>query len=200
MAAPTTPYSTADQVSYLMQALYFKGRPTESTVPSTNVLETLIDWTDGVIDATFRSVGYVIPFAEVTAGSWPISQTQWLSFMSAVGAAAFAGGYVLQPFPVHGMPRGSGEENAYARLFDTMRSEVFEGIRFNAQYTLGTKAEKIMADPYGPRLDFLEDYIDPTRYLLIRDYSDMIMSEYEDMDATNLDLDYFYNLRATTAV
>lgn len=194
MTAPATPYSSSEQVSYLMQTLFLGGTPTHGSVPPVSVIETLISWTDSVIEATFASVGYDVPFSAISGQSWPTGQTNFLSFMSAIGVAAMAGGYVLAPYPTRGMSRGT-EETGYARLFEKMRQDVqTTGLGFMASYRIGTRAEKWICEPYGPRLDFLEDLADPTRYSLLKGYTDMILDVYDETPTADWDYTYFVRL------
>lgn len=115
-----------------------------------------------------------------------------------VGTAAMISGYILTPIPGRG--NRPTAMNAYGEMFDKMKSDVIDkGLGFRAQYYLGSKAERWLTEPYGPRMDFLEDYIDPTRYLFLKDYTNMILDEYDVVGNWSLNWDYLYDLRAATA-
>jgi hypothetical protein len=164
-------------------------------------METLIIWTDAVIDAAFRTVGYVIPFAAISGESWAASQTNLIAYLSAIGAAAMCGGWILRPAPSLGPITGNAASgNVFAEMFERMKSDVYKGgLGIRASYQLQSKAEKWCAEPYGPRMDFLEDYFDPTRNQMLIEYTNMIMDAHEEITDLDLDFDYLFSLRATTA-
>jgi hypothetical protein len=193
--APTTPYSTAAQAAILMQSM-FRGIVPGATTPITaTVLSTLITWTDSIIDQRFAGIGYVIPFQGISGETWPASQTSFLNFLSAIGSAAMAGGYILTPAPDMRPGRAGGERNIYAALFESLLGKVeINGQGFRAAYWPGTKAEKWIDTPKGPRLDFLEGYYDPTRYQHMFDFTAMISDVKDEMADFELDWDYLYAL------
>jgi hypothetical protein len=200
MTAPSSPYSTPQQVSYLLQNRFYASIPSSSTVPSDEVIENLITWTDGVIEMAFHAVGYKLPWAEISGETWPAAQTTLLQFMSALGAAAMAGGHILQPAPMMGPGQRGSQANVYATSTDKMLAQIKEnGYRFRAQYYEGTNAEKWIADKYGPRMDFLEDWWDPTRYWMLHQYTEELHKVFNEMTELDIDWDYLYNLRAATA-
>jgi len=199
MSAPTTPFTTNGLVTYLLQNTFFGGVASAVTVPNDSVLSQLITWTDSIILQSFQTVGYEIPFDELSGETWPTNQTTFLQFLSSCGTAAWISGYVLNPVPTRTSSQASGETNVWAVVFNRIKNDILKnGLRFRAAYYPGTLAEKIIADPYGPRMDYLEDWIDPTRNQLLKDYTDMIMNEYEDIGEMIIDLDYLYRLRETT--
>jgi len=198
--APTTPYCTSDQVSYLLTTLFVGSTANANSMPTASRIDTLIPWTDSLVEATFRSVGYKIPFAVLSGETWPMSQTTFLSYMSAVGTAALAGGYILRPAPaMGGFASRAAQGNVFGELFDRMRRDILEtGIGFRADYYKGTKAEKWLSEPYGPRIDFVEDYIDPTRFQGLAEYTEMLMDEYAEVRSLDIDWDYVYELRSSS--
>lgn len=200
MTTPTSPYCTNAQVAYLLQNQFFNVAPSGVTIPTDTVIDSIILWTDSVIEATFRGIGYKIPFAVMVGESWPSSQTTFLGYLSAVGTAAQVSGYILTPVPSRGVGRGTGDESVFGRMFDRIKNDILNtGLGFRADYYLGTPAEKWLSEPYGPRIDFTENYEDPTRYELLKDYTDRILKEYDEVAAMNIDWDYLYALRASTA-
>jgi len=198
MAVPTKPYSTPTQVSYLIQNRFYAGAPSASTVPSDTVVEQLISWTDGMIDMAFHGTGYKIPWIEISGETWPAAQTALLTYMSALGAAAMAGGHILKPAPMMGPGREGSAGNVYSIAVEKMLAQVREdGFRFRAQYYEGTKAEQWIANVYGPRVDFLEDYWDPTRYWLTRQYTEELEDIFDEMNELDVDWDYLFRLRSS---
>ena len=198
--APTLPYSTATQVAYLMQNLFRGVAPSPATPVTASILAQLITWTDGVIDSYFSAVGYAIPFADIVGETWPPHQTVLLNYMSAVGAAAMAGGYILKPAPAMIPGREGGEQNVYGVLFNRFATDInTHGYRFRALYYAGTKAEKWIATPYGPRGDYWPgDLYDPTQYELVRPYTNRMRELYGDVADMDFDWDYMYSLRTAS--
>lgn len=200
MAVPTKPYSTSDQVGYLVQSKFYGGAPSPTTVPSSTVIATLITWTDGVIEMEFQSRGYKLPWVEISGETWPVAQTTLLGFMSAIGAAAMAGGHILKPAPMMGPGQRGSQGNIYSIAFEQMRKQIeTTGYRFRAQYYAGSKAEQWIAEPYGPRGDFMEDYWDPTDYWLLKQYTEELHTVFAEMNAMDIDWDFMFSLRATGA-
>lgn len=200
MAVPIKPYSTPAQVAYLIRNRFYGGAPSSSTVPSDTVIEQLITWTDGVIEMEFHAAGYKLPWLEISGETWPTPQTQLLGFMSAVGSAAMAGGHILKPAPMMGPGQRGSQGNVYTNSIDKMLIKIGQsGYRFRAQYYEGTKAEKWLANVYGPRMDFWEDYWDPTRYWLLEQYTSELQEVFEEMAEIDTDWDYLYGARKSTA-
>lgn len=201
MTAPTSPYSTAAQVAYLIQNRFYGGAPSATTVPSTTILSTLVSWSDGVIEGHYRAMGYIIPWAELPNETWPASQTTLLQFVSAMATAAMAGGHILKPAPMMGQGDRGAQGNVFTIAVDEMLKQIGQhGYGFRAQYRCGTKAEQIVALPYGPRSDFTEEYYDPTRHAwLLRKYTTELRSAFADITGMNIDWDYLYELRQESA-
>lgn len=198
MSVPTKPYSTPVQVGYLIQNRFYAGAPSPSTIPTGTVVEQLISWVDGMIEMAFHGTGYKIPWIEVSGETWPTAQTALLTYMSAIGAAAMAGGHILKPAPMMGPGREGSTGNVYSIAVEKMLAQVREdGFRFRAQYYEGSKAEKWIAPVYGPRSDFLEDYWDPTRYWLSRRYTQEIADVFSEMVAMDLNWDYLFQMRSS---
>jgi len=197
MTAPTRPYSTPSQVSYLLQNRFYGQSPSALTVPSSTVITQLIVWADGVIEMEFHAVGYKMPFAEISGETWPTPQTTLLSYMSAIGAAAMAGGHILKPAPAMSPGNKGSQGSVYGKAFEAMQAHIKEdGYRFRSQYYSASKAEKWIAESYGPRMDFLEDYYDPTRYMLLKEYTEEMQGVFQDITEFNIDWDYLYRLRS----
>lgn len=196
MTAPSSPYCTPAVAQILSRSLYKGQNPTAtSPVPSSD-LEQLITWTDSQINNDFRSIGYKIPFVEISGETWPADQTTLLQFWSAAGAMAMATGYVLRPAPRMSPGRSGGERNVYAVLVEEARRLIREhGFHFRAQVYNGTKAQELLTEPQGPITDFGKDYWDPSRYELMHDYTDRIRELFDDMADLSLEFDYIYLLR-----
>jgi len=198
MAVPTKPYSTPTQVAYLIQNRFYAGAPSATTVPTDTVVEQLISWVDGMVEMAFHGTGYKIPWIEVSGETWPAAQTALLTYMSAIGAAAMAGGHILKPAPMMGPGREGSGGNVYSIAVEKMLAQVREdGFRFRAQYYEGSKAEKWIAPVYGPRMDFLEDYWDPTRYWLTQQYTQEIETVFSEMSELDVDWDFMYRMRSS---
>lgn len=198
--APTSPYATSAQVSYLLNSLFIGSTPGITTIPTKTMVENHVTWTDTVIDAAFRSIGYKIPFVVVSGETWPTSQTNFLSYFSALGAAAMAGGWILRPAPAIGSGIGTGSGNIFADMFERVKRDIIDtGIGFRADYYLGTRAEKWLSEPYGPRVDFLEDYRDPTRFDMFSQYTDRILKEYAEVRSMNINWDFMFPARSASA-
>lgn len=197
MTAPTTPYCTP-QLASLLSLNMFKGRtPTALSPVDPATWTQLITWTDSMLEGDFHSIGYKIPFLELSGETWPTFQTTMLQYASAMGAMAMASGYILSPAPQLVAGRTQGERNAYAVLIENFRLEVRKhGFRFRAQYYNGTKAEKNLATVYGPQTDFMKDRWDPTRYELFRAYTDRMVEVFDDMADYQIAWDYVYLDRA----
>lgn len=197
MAPPTTPYSTPTQVSYLLQPMFRGAIPGAGTAVTDTVFDQLIPWVDSVIDGYFRSVGYKIPFAVITGETWHVSQTTLLSYMSAIGAAAMAGGHVLNPAPAM-MPirSGGGDQHPYAIAIDKSLAKILEtGYHLRGDFYLGTDAEQWLSEPLGPWSDFMIDYYDPARYQLVRGYTNMMRDVFIEMKGFNIKWDYLWRLK-----
>ena len=198
--AATVPYSTPAQAAYLLQNIFRGATPSGSTVVTDTVFVQLISWTDAMIDGNFAAVGYKVPYVALAGETWPVTQTVLLSYMSAVGAAAMAGGHILKPAPALQPGREGGNQNVYALMIDRFFEQVNEhGFHFRAQYHEGTKAEKWLGKRYGPRTDFWSDYWDPTKYELMQDFTNRIRKVFVDIQDTEVDWDYLYSMRATSA-
>ena len=196
MTAPTTPYVTPAIARILSNGLYRGQAPNANSPVSDSDLEQLITWTDAQINNDFRAIGYKVPFLELSGETWPTDQTALLQFWSAIGAMAFATGYVLRPAPQMLPGRSGGERNVYAVLIEQARRDIREhGFHFRAQTYIGTRAEELITEPQGPITDYGKDYYDPTRYELFHDYTDRIREVYDDMKDLTLEWDYIYLLR-----
>ena len=193
---PTTPYVTGDLASLLAKNLFRGQTPSFSTAVTDMEMDQLILWTDSMLNMDFFSVGYKVPFLTLSGETWPAHQTTFLQFMSAVGAMAMASGYILAPAPAMHTGRVSGERNVWAVLIEGWRQGIHEnGFHFRAQHYIGSKAEQWLATPYGPDTDFIRDKWDPTRFELLRDWTDRITDVHSDIQGLDIDWDYLYSLR-----
>jgi hypothetical protein len=197
---PTTPYSTSKQAAYLLKTMFRNTRPGPSTPVTDEEFTQMIQWCDSVIDMNFSSVGYIVPFATLSGETWPTHQTNWTAYLSAVSAAAMAGGYILAPAPAMMPSQVRGGQNIYASMINQFFVSIGKhGYHFRAQYYRGTKAEKWLTTPQGPRTDFMSDYLDPTRYELLSAYTDRIVELFGDVGDLDIEWDYLYSLRSVSA-
>jgi len=197
MTVPSTPYVTPTLASILSKNMFRGQAPGASTPVENSELVQLISWTDSILDGDFSSMGYKIPFQQISGETWPTYQTTLLQFMSAVGSMAMATGYILAPAPTFQSGRASGTNNPYAVLMERFREQIrLDGFRFRAQYWPGTKAEKNIATIYGPFTDFGMDYWDPTRFELLRAYTNRMVDVFDDVLDYRINWDYVYGIRA----
>jgi len=195
MAVPVSPFVSADLASLLSKNLFRGQTPTHSSPVSSTEIEQLILWVDGIIEGDFADLGYKVPFLEISGETWPSWQTVYLQIMSAVGAMAMTTGHILLPSPNMRPGRAGGEENVYATLFRRMQARVqIRGLRFRARYYRGTQAEKFISDPQAPRTDFQVEAYDPSRYELLKLYTDRMVSFFGDIRRMNIDTDYVRQL------
>jgi hypothetical protein len=175
----------------------FRGlTPNASTPVSNTELAHLIGWGDAILEGDFQAIGYKIPFQEISGETWPVNQTTLLEMMSSVAAIALGTGYLLAPAPAMTIGRVQGERNPFWVMIDRFRQAISDhGFRFRAQFYLGTKAEKLLSDPHGPRTDWMEDLYDPTRYQGLRKYTDFIAEAFKDIQDYDIDYDYMYSFR-----
>ena len=90
MAAPTSPYTTAEAVSYLLINLFKGGVPGPSTTPDATKTAQAISWAAGWLEMSFADVGYIIPFQDLTGETWPDHQTTYLSMINAMSLDEFS--------------------------------------------------------------------------------------------------------------
>ena len=197
--APVSPYTTPAITAIMLQHMFRGIAPGVNTPVTESVMEQLINWTASIVETRFAGVGYEIPFTALTGEAWPGNQTTLLQFVTSCGSAAMASGYILQPAPQTRPGSRGGELNVFAALFENFFVALADGkYSFRAMYRRGTKAEKFLSEMQAPRLDFLQNHIDPTRYQTVREYADMMNGIFGDVSALNIDWDYAYLLRTET--
>ena len=143
---------------------------------------------------------FSIPFLTISGETWPTWQTTLLQMMSAVGAGAIASGHIPLPAPRMSPGREGGSQNVYATMFNSFRTQIEKsGMGFRGQYYLGKPAEQWCNEPVGPRTDFYDGYYDPTRYMLLADFTDKFKGVFGDMAELDMDWDYIYELTLSTS-
>ena len=103
MTAPTAPYCDSSDVALLVpQIVQMAPDFSTGTTPTKTVVDKLIVWCSAEIDRQFASVGFYVPYQEISGEDWPDSQTYILELMSAMGAAGMLTGPVIKPAPAMG--------------------------------------------------------------------------------------------------
>jgi len=200
--APTSPYTTAEKVSYLHITLFKGVPPSSSSTPTETQVDQAIAWAAAQMEMAYAEVGYVIPFADLGGETWPSHQTTYLDIVNGLGAAGFVGGHMLRPAPAIGPGKGQQYGNLYQELFDKELQAIIKGKgkRFRAGYYAGTPAEQMLCDPEGPRLDFMDRVYDPARYVGIWGLTDLFDEFRDDIDALGLDWDFMTVFKTAVAL
>lgn len=200
MAIPTA-YTTSDKVASLLPLKLRGGdKFTSGTSPTKTMVDYYITLIQSQVDIQFRAAGYYIPFQVISGETWPDSQTNYLDFVTTMGAAAFAGGWALKPAPALDRSRSGGTGNVFQDLFDAELVRIYDyranvsSIRFRALYYPDTAAEKAVEDPRSPTTEFLESKYDPYRYMNTHDLADKIMAIEQSMMDLEVNWDYTYSL------
>ena len=176
MGAPTAPYCTSAQVAPLLHQLTRGAEDFSSeSTPVKAAVETLIGMYAGWINMAFAQIGFYIPFQAYGGETWPEHQTDMLALINAFGTAGALQGPVLKPAPAAGGGRSTRQDNQYTALYEEFLRDIkTSGLGFRAGHRPGTKAETFILETRGPTTDFLEGYLDPTRYQTLREYTTMI--------------------------
>jgi len=198
MAVPTSPYCASNDVAILLQQLLkYASDFSASTQPTKVVVEKLITWKSAEIDMAFASIGFYVPYEEISGESWPSLQTNMLELMCSFGAAGMVAGPVLKPAPAMGRDSGKSP-NAYTAAYDAFIASIpTNAAGFRMKYRPGTKSEQITRTPRGPIPDHLLGYIDPTRFQTATEYTEMIMRlrRTEGIDTTSPQWDHLKTVR-----
>lgn len=179
MSIPIKPYATSSQVAMLLPNLL--GNNTDFNDSSTSPKKTSVDqyliWVSNQVDLQFQQAGYIVPFVVLTDETWPEHQTYYLQLITAMGAAALAGGHVLKPAPALSPGRGNSSGNIYQDMFNIELRKIWDGtnsnIRFRTTAYSGTPAEKSIREPIGPSLDYIAGKMNPEDFLLFDDYTQL---------------------------
>jgi len=175
MTAPTAPYCLSTDVAALVfQMINGASDFSTQTVPTKVSVSKFIGWVASEIDQAFASVGYVVPYQEISGETWPTSQTTMLELMNSFGAAGWVAGPVVKPAPAMGRDSGRSDNFYTAAYKEFLRSIPVNGAGFRMSYRAGSKAEQFCRDPRGPTTDHLEGYLDPTRFQSVSEYTTMI--------------------------
>ena len=204
MSIPTKPYSTSAQVGLLIGNLLGKNNTDfndNNTTPKKSAVDQYLIWISNQVDIQFQQAGYKIPFQIISGESWPEHQTYYLELLTAMGAAALAGGHVLKPAPAINSGRGFSTGNLYQDLFNIELRKIWNAvdktswIRFRAQTYSGTPAEYSITEPIGPNLDYMEGKLNPEQHLSFDGYTNLrhdIQTYVEDSGV--MDWDDFHGL------
>lgn len=158
----SAPYCTTQQVAFMVPAL-LKGADdfSSSTTPTKEQVTQYINWISTQVNMRFMQAGYKIPFEKYTdddgIDTWPGVQNEYLTFITALGVAAWAGKYVLTPAPStqNNKPnRGS----IFSEQYESELNNIYDGhshhLRWRAAHYMNTAAERALYDPRGPIVAF----------------------------------------------
>ena len=187
---PTSPYCTSADVYTL---LFMSQDPTASDfaaagTPPKAKITSLIGQVCSRIDMEYAAVGYYVPFQAYTSETWPTHQTSFMTYFAAVGTAAFLGSKAMLPRAADFSKR-QDQRSWYNKEWD----ELLDGIRqIRKKYSFngapmairalcrpGTPADRALQTPMPILTDFLEGYRDPTRYDLMREFTDRYVTYME---------------------
>lgn len=198
--APTAPFSTNTQVSYLLIGLRPGGQAivfSETSTPPGTVVDGLRTMKSAALLVAFAEAGYYAPLQDISGETWPAHQTNYLAAIEAIGVAGDIGA-TLRPAPATGMRRGSAG-NVYQQIFqDTITRIRLGSTRFRAAFYAGTRAERALNQPRAPMTEFGEGYYDPARYSMMNELIDILETRRGDLNYDLLDWDHMYTLRSTT--
>jgi hypothetical protein len=149
--------------------------------PPKSKVDGLINIVASRIDQAYASVGYYIPFEEISSSSdpWSSSQTVFLSYFNSIGVAAMLGGNVSTPRISGPADRREGGGNWFQEEWRSLigdiigigeRRENILGL-LRARARAGSPASDMLSRKYPILSDALEGYRDPTKSDLMRDFT-----------------------------
>jgi hypothetical protein len=175
MAAPTAPYCGTDDVAALVPQIVRSASDfSAETTPTKAAVTKLLTWCSAEIDHTFASVGFYVPYEEISGESWNTAQTYMLELMNAIGTAGMIVGPVIKPAPAMGSQRGSTDNNLLASYKNFLQSIKQDGAGFRMRYRSGSKAEQFCRAPRGPLTDYLNGYLDYTLFQTVKEYTNVV--------------------------
>jgi len=177
MAAPASPYCTSAQVAVLVPQLVRNAADFgNDTQPTKAIVTAFIGWKASEINMRFASVGYIVPLQAISGEDWPNDQTNVLALMNAMAVAGMIVGPVIKPAPAMGRDGGIKDNGFIAAYKDFLALIKQNGSGFRANYHVGSQAEQFCRYPAGPTTDYLEGYLDPTRFQTTGEYTSMIQA------------------------
>jgi hypothetical protein len=177
LTAPTSPYITSDLLAGLQQNL-LKGLPdfTVNTAIIKENTDLYISWISSQVDMKFSEAGFVLPLAAISGEDWPTHQTLFLQLLVALGTSSLMSSS-LKPAPAVGPGTTASQVNDYEKRFQDALNRIYDGkrhlLRFRADFYIGTAAEKALNEPRRPMSDWMEGYIDQTKYMNLYDYTEL---------------------------
>lgn len=201
MSVPTSPYTTAAAVKFLLRVPLTKQSIGASTTPDSDTVSQVLTWIGGEIDVRLAAAGFVVPLAVISGEEWPTHQTNYLGMVASLGAAGMAGGFAMAPAPALAPNRQGGKTGN--RLYDLYQAELDKiynqqtgrtGLALRASYYAGTPAQVAVTEPKGPTTDFIEGKFDPTRVLSSFDVADRLLAIQASMKDLEPHWDYVYSL------
>lgn len=200
MAAPSAPYCESADVAVLTPQLVDAATDfSTSTTPTRVVVSRFIRWVSSQIDMKFASLGFYVPYEEISGETWPDAQTYLLELMTGFGVAGMIVGPVIKPAPAMGRDSGKSD-NAFTLAFKSFLESIpVDAAGFRMNYRVGSKAEQICRTRRGPITDYLLGYIDPTRFQTVDEYTATIIElrERYAIGTTTPNWDHLERLRNT---
>lgn len=199
MAAPTAPYTTSAKVAFLLRQLLqgdYAGGFGADTDPTVTEVDQYITWVAAEMNVALATFGLVIPLAKhPDDAAWDSTQTDFLDFLNALGAAEHAHS-ALKPLGTPG--RTGTQDSDYKSKYATILGRVRGGrLELRANYRAGTRAERQLAVPQGPRNEFRQGAYDPTKYESLLDYTKRMQSVRAYMEDFALYWNFMYPVTAT---
>lgn len=179
---PVAPYCDSQDVYQLRVLMDDPAQPDFRSDSSPRKLQVdgLISIVASRIDQAYASVGYYIPFQQISSSDpWTEAQTVYLSYFNMVGVAAMMGSKVSTPRMAGPSSRREGDRNWFHDEWGSLiadivgigkRDESVLGL-IRAKTRAGTPASDMLARKYGILSDVLEGYRDPTRSDLLRNFT-----------------------------
>jgi len=165
MAAPTFPYSTADTIDILLYQLFPAGASL-ATRPTAVQVNYYLRYAASLLDHSFQEAGYVIPLAAITGEDWLDSQTYYLDYTVASGAAGIIGN-AMRPAPAMGPGTNTSPSNVLFTQFNNALARIGRGeTGFRANYRNSSLAEKsILTDRAAMASSGDTNYMEQADYL-----------------------------------
>jgi len=143
MAVALFPYSTASTLDILLFQLFPAGA-SAATRPTAVQVAYYLKYAASLLDHSLSEVGYILPLAAMTGEDWPDSQTYFLDYMVASGAAGIIGDS-MRPAPAMGPGLSTSPGNVFFTHFNSFLTRLVRGeTGLRASYRNGSKAERFL--------------------------------------------------------
>ena len=143
MAVSVFPYSSSDTLDILLIQLFPAGA-SAATRPTAVQVAYYLRYAASLLDFSLSEVGYVLPLAAMTGEDWPDSQTYFLDYTVASGAAGIIGN-AMRPAPAMGPGLSTSPGNVFFTHFNSFLTRLSRGeTGLRANYRNGSKAERFL--------------------------------------------------------